>query len=140
MLGFARRRDMAAWRGRIEALADFPWQPEIAGVALTIAPCQIDADGISPDMIERIGNGNVAAIAADRNNQFDLELKVGRKWRIRHLRAIEHDGIARLLEEEPADRARRLPSSRGCGRDSSGRRSRPGGQEKSRRPRPALRS
>ena len=34
------------------------------------------------------------------NDQFDLELEVGCERRIRHLRAIKHDGIARLLEEE----------------------------------------
>ncbi|HEY5128571.1 MAG TPA: hypothetical protein VIJ35_15005, partial [Bradyrhizobium sp.] len=82
MPGIARGRNIAAWRGRIETLADFPWQPEIAGVALAIAARQIDADGIPPDMIDRISNSNVAASAADRNDQLDLELEVGCEWRI----------------------------------------------------------
>ena len=51
----------------------------IARIALTIAPRQIDADGIAEDMIERIGNGDVAATAADSDDQFDLELEVGRE-------------------------------------------------------------
>src|SRR4051812_19100179 len=100
MPGIARGRNIAAWRRCIETLADFPWQPEIAGVALAIAARQIDADSIPPDMIDRISNSNVAASAADRNYQFDLELEVGCEWRIGYLCAIKHDGIPRLLEEK----------------------------------------
>src|SRR6185503_3316737 len=96
----ACRRDGAA-RGRsVEALADFPRQTQIARVTLTIAPGQIDAHGITPDMIARVGNGNVAPAAADRDHQFHLELKIGRERRIWHLRAIRHHGVARLLKEE----------------------------------------
>ena len=51
-------------------------------------------------MVERIGCGDAAATTTDRNDQFDLELEIGREGRIRHLRSIEHDGIARLLEEK----------------------------------------
>ena len=51
-------------------------------------------------MFVGLGNGDVAAIAADRNHQFDLELEIGRERRIWHARAIRHHGIARLLEEE----------------------------------------
>lgn len=96
----SRRRDGAAWRRGVEALADFPRQTLIARVTLTIAPRQIDADGIAPDMIARVGNGNVTSAAADRDHQFHLELKIGGERRIGHLRAIGHHGIARLLEEE----------------------------------------
>src|ERR1700716_3757091 len=95
-----RRRDGAARRGSVEALADFPRQTPIARITLAVAPGQIDADGIAPDMSGRVGNRDVASAAADRDHQLHLELKIGGERWIRHLRAVRHHGVPRFLKEE----------------------------------------
>src|SRR5579872_3059776 len=93
-------RDRPAWRRGIEALADLPWQPHVAGVELTVAAGEIDADGIAPDQAIGFLNGDVPPALAKRDDQLDLELEIRCERRIRNARAIEHDRIARLLEEE----------------------------------------
>src|SRR5581483_113167 len=45
-------------------------------------------------------NGDVPPALAKRDDQLDLELEIRCERRIRNARAIEHDRIARLLEEE----------------------------------------
>src|SRR3978361_1161636 len=95
-----RPRDRTAGSRGVEGLSGFPWQPQIPGVALAVAARQIDADGVSPDMIERLCCRDIAPREAKGNYQFHLELEVGGEWRIGHLGAIGNPRVARLLEEE----------------------------------------
>src|SRR5258705_12169010 len=76
MSRIARSRNGTAWRRGIETLSDFPRQPQIAGVTLAVAPCQVDADGIAPDMIKRLPDRDIAPGKPERDHQFHLELEV----------------------------------------------------------------
>src|SRR6202162_2121080 len=100
MRRIAPLQDAAARRRCVKTLADFPGQTHIARVALAVASRQIDADGITPDVTVCIGNGDVAATAAERNHQLDLELEIGGEGRIWHPRPIRYHRVTGFLEEE----------------------------------------
>src|SRR3982075_3195710 len=100
MPSITRPRDGAAGRRGVEALSDFPWKAQIAGVTLAVAPRQVDADGIAPDMIERLPDRDVAPAEPERDHQFHLELEIRGERRIWHMGAIANHSVPRLLEEE----------------------------------------
>src|ERR1700690_2053584 len=100
MGGIASLHDRAARRRSVETLAGLPGQARIARVALAVASRQINADGVTPNVLVGIGDRDVAAVASDRDPQLDLELEIGGERRIWHTRPIRHHGIARFLEEE----------------------------------------
>src|SRR5690606_18269721 len=84
----------------IEGLADLPRQALGEGLALAIAPGEIDADRVAVDRLERARDRKVAAAVADRDDELDLVLQIVGAGRIGHPRTIGHDRVGGLLEEE----------------------------------------
>ncbi len=85
--------------GMLESLADLPGAAKLLRLALKVAPRHVEADAVTPDMIERPVERNVGAAGFQRDNQFDFVMHIRAFLRIgERTRGIEVAGI--LLEEE----------------------------------------
>ena len=94
--GFERR----ARRRVVERLAHLPRPAHLLRLALDVAAGHVEPDAIAPHMLERLLDGDVLPALGDRDHHLDLVVDVLRAHRIRHGRAVLHDGIRRLHEEE----------------------------------------
>ena len=84
----------------VKGFAPVPRAPLLTRFQLQIAPGQVVADGIAPDVIEGVFFGNVLAPPADHDNQLGLVVKVLCLGRIGYrLPGIDHR-IGWLGEEE----------------------------------------
>src|SRR5262249_28953096 len=63
-------------------------------------PCQVDADAVAPDAVERLRCRDVAAAALEGDNQLDLVMHVLRERRIGRGAAVRDDRVGGLGEEE----------------------------------------
>ncbi len=89
-----------AGRRGVERLADLPRPLHVARGDLQVAPREVDADAVALDAVERLIELDVAAARLERDHQLDLVVHVLGERRIGHGRAIRHDGVGGLGEEE----------------------------------------
>ena len=84
----------------VEGLAHFPRAAHFLGFALQVAARHVEADAVSPYVIERLVDRNVRSAFADGHDQFDLVMQVLGRLRIGNGRVIGHDRIRRLHEKK----------------------------------------
>ena len=110
-----RRRHGRTRRRAIEPLSHVPRPARLLGLALQIPARHVETDGVTEDMLERPGDGNVPARLADADHQFDLMVEVGRGGRVRHDGTAGEDGVGGLHEIEGRLAVRVVPHLAGMG-------------------------
>ena len=84
----------------VKALPPIPRPSGFLGFGLAIAAGQVVADGIAPDMRERIGGGDVGATGTDGSDQLALVMEVRSVLRIGDRGPVIDHGVGRFGEEE----------------------------------------
>lgn len=77
-----RRYELRNRCGVLEGLGRRPRLAGFLGFRLQVAAREIDADGVSVDMVERFLDGNVGAAAAQGDDQFNLVVDIGGTRRV----------------------------------------------------------
>lgn len=72
MLEHARRRDGADRPALVEALAHVPRLPLFLGARLQVAARQVEADGVTENVLERLVDRDIGAALAERDDQLDF--------------------------------------------------------------------
>src|SRR5579864_1019073 len=78
MAGFLNRKQRRNRTRRVEALGPVPRTALFLGDGLQVAACQVDADTVTPDVIQRLVRRNRLSALADRDDQFDFVMQVRR--------------------------------------------------------------
>ena len=92
-----QRRDR---RGQIETLPPIPGPPLLSRGELKIAAGQVDADGITVDVVKRALGGNVRTADAYRNDKLDFVVEILGLRRVRHANAGVDSSVGRLEKKE----------------------------------------
>ena len=90
----------AADRRPVEALAEIPGPPHIARGQLQVAPRQVIADGVAPDVVQRLRLVDIGTATADRDHQLGLVVQVFGLRRIRDLDPATDHRVGRLGKEK----------------------------------------
>ena len=92
-----QRRDR---RGQIETLPPIPGPPLLSRGELKIAAGQVDADGITVDVVKRALDWNVCTADPYRNDKLDFIMEILGLRRVRHRRAVVDHSVGRLEKKE----------------------------------------
>ena len=68
--------DRANWRGMVKGLADAPGAAGFFHLALQVAACHVQANGIAKDVLVRVGSQDVFTAGANGHDQLDFMVKV----------------------------------------------------------------
>ena len=97
---FARLVDQAQRRRLLDVLARVPRTALGAGFQLQVAARHVQAGGVTPDVIQRVLDGDVATALADGDDQLSLVVEVLGLRRIGDGRPVQHHGLGPGGEEE----------------------------------------
>src|SRR3954469_1293966 len=95
-----RGNELAAGRRFVEILAEVPGPPMVLAPLLQVAPCHVEADRVSEDVIVRPLDVDPAAAFVQCDDELSLVVIVGALRRVVHFSAAHHEGKFAFKEEE----------------------------------------